>query len=199
LLIPSDTDAPLGQAAFDDVIWTFQSPSNVEAADGVAKPNAAANSEAAIRDFEDVIMASPFGLNANTISRHRPGHRDHHHKKKAPRFRGAFVELSGVIGVTCQSVDAGPGLAAAEHAAKSAALNAQRVGALQRDRRIVAAAAVRIENPAAPLVIAGLHVDQDLLAVLVRLLVDRIAAEVGAAFLDSDLAFLFLRQPDTER
>ena len=41
LLISIDTDAPLGQAAFDEVIWTFQSPSNVAAADGAAKPSAA--------------------------------------------------------------------------------------------------------------------------------------------------------------
>ena len=60
LAISIETDAPLGQAAFDELIWTFQSPSKVAAADGAAKPIAAANSEAAIRDFEDVIMASPF-------------------------------------------------------------------------------------------------------------------------------------------
>ena len=37
LLIPIDTDAPLVQAAFDEAICTFQSPSNVAAADGVAR------------------------------------------------------------------------------------------------------------------------------------------------------------------
>src|SRR6266508_2443978 len=101
--------------------------------------------------------------------------------------------------VGCRSVDAGPGLATAEHAAEGAALNAQTVGALQRDRRIVGAAGIRIENPAAPLVLAGLHVDQDLLAVLVRLLVDGIAAEIGAALFDPHLALLLLRQPHAER
>ena len=40
LLIPIETDAPLVQAAFDEVICTFQSPSNVAAADGVAKRQA---------------------------------------------------------------------------------------------------------------------------------------------------------------
>ena len=39
LLIPIETDAPLLQAAFDEAICTFQSPSNVAAADGVAKPS----------------------------------------------------------------------------------------------------------------------------------------------------------------
>src|SRR6185312_10557278 len=97
------------------------------------------------------------------------------------------------------SVDAGPGLAAAEHPAEGAALDTQAVGALQRDRGIIGAAAGRIENPAAPFVLAGFHVDQNLLAVLVRLLVDRIAAQIGAALLDAHLAFLLLRQPHAER
>ena len=39
----------------------------------------------------------------------------------------------------------------------------------------------------------------DLLAVLVRLLVDGIAAEIGAALFDPHLAFLLLRQPHAER
>src|SRR6185503_2957775 len=99
----------------------------------------------------------------------------------------------------CRSVDAGPGLAATEHAAEGAALNAQTVGALQRDRRVVGAAGIRIENPAAPLVLAGLHVDQNLLAILVRLLVDGIAADIGTALFDPHLAFFLLRQPDAER
>src|SRR5947209_794521 len=75
------------------------------------------------------------------------------------------------------SVDAGPGLAAAENAAEGATLDPEAVGALQRDRGIVGAAGVRIEDPAAPFgVLGGLHVDQNLFAVLVRFLVDRIAA-----------------------
>jgi len=36
LLIPSETEALLLQAALFDVIWTFQSPSKVAAAAGVA-------------------------------------------------------------------------------------------------------------------------------------------------------------------
>ena len=99
-MIPIETDVPLGQAAFDEVIWTFQSPSNVEAAEGVAKLSVAANSETEIRDFENVIMASPFGFDTNTISQQRPVHRDGHHKQKAPRFRGAFFELVAVSDVT---------------------------------------------------------------------------------------------------
>src|SRR5438445_12707372 len=101
--------------------------------------------------------------------------------------------------VGCRSVDAGPGLAATEHAAEGAALNAQTVGALQRDRRIVGAAGIWIENPATPLVLAGLHVDQHLLAVLVRLLVDGIAVEIGAALFDAHLYPLLLRHHHAAR
>ena len=36
LLIPSETEAPLLQASFDDAICTFQSPSKVDAAADVA-------------------------------------------------------------------------------------------------------------------------------------------------------------------
>src|SRR5260370_40185765 len=96
-------------------------------------------------------------------------------------------------------VDPCPGLAAAEHAAEGAALDAPGVGALQRNRGIIGSAGVRIENPAAPFVLAGLHVDQNLFAILVRLLVDGISAEIGAALFDPDLAFLLFRQPDAER
>ena len=41
LLIPSETEAPLLQVAFDDAICTFQSPSKVDAAAGVAVTSAA--------------------------------------------------------------------------------------------------------------------------------------------------------------
>ncbi len=51
LLIPIETDAPLGQAAFDEVICTFQSPSNVAAADGVAKPSAASKQRSGDQRF----------------------------------------------------------------------------------------------------------------------------------------------------
>src|SRR5215213_126445 len=67
LLIPIETDAPLLQAAFDEVICTFQAPSNVAAADGAAKPNAA-SSEAATTDFRDFNMTCPSGLDTITIS-----------------------------------------------------------------------------------------------------------------------------------
>jgi len=78
LLIPIETDAPLLQAAFDEVICTFQSPSNVAAADGVAKPSAA-NSEAATRDFRDVIMTYPFGLDTIRVSQRLREDCDCHH------------------------------------------------------------------------------------------------------------------------
>ena len=44
LLIPIETDVPLGQAALDEAICTFHSPSNVAATAGVAS---AANAMAA--------------------------------------------------------------------------------------------------------------------------------------------------------
>ena len=78
LLIPIETDAPLLQAAFDEVICTFQSPSNVAAADGAAKPSAA-NSEAATRDFRDVIMTYPFGLDTIRVSQQLREDCDCHH------------------------------------------------------------------------------------------------------------------------
>src|SRR6266516_4735725 len=93
-----------------------------------------------------------------------------------------------------------PGLATTEHAAKGTALNPQGVRAFQRDRRIIGAAALRVVNSAAPFgVLARLHIDQDLFAVLVGFGVHGISAEIGAALLDPDLAFLFLRQPHAER
>jgi hypothetical protein len=67
LLIPIDTDAPLLQATFEEAIWTFQSPSNVAAVEGVAKVSAA-NNEAAMADFLGVPMASPFHLDAAKVS-----------------------------------------------------------------------------------------------------------------------------------
>jgi hypothetical protein len=78
LLIPIETDAPLLQAAFDEVICTFQAPSNVAAADGVAKPSAA-SSEAVTRDFRDVIMTCPFGLDTIRISQRLRYDCDCHH------------------------------------------------------------------------------------------------------------------------
>jgi hypothetical protein len=99
LLIPIETDAPLLQAAFDEVICTFQAPSNVAAADGVAKPSAAI-SEAAIRDFRDFNMTCPSGLDTITISHRAHGDCDCHHgselHEKAPRGGGAFVECAAV-------------------------------------------------------------------------------------------------------
>src|SRR5258706_11504457 len=105
-------------------------------------------------------------------------------KKKAPPIGRGFCRMHG----GGASVDAGPVLAAAEYAAEGATLDAQAVGAFQRDRRVIGAAGVRIEDPAAPFgVLAGLHVDQNLFAVLVRFLVDGIAAKISAALLNPDL------------
>jgi hypothetical protein len=96
LLIPIETDAPLLQAAFDEVICTFQAPSNVAAADGVAKPSAA-SSEATTRDFRGVTMTCPFGLDTIKISQRFHDDSDGHHasgrrdgvQRKAPRCGGA--------------------------------------------------------------------------------------------------------------
>lgn len=78
LLIPIQTDAPLLQAAFDEMICTFQSPSNVAAAHGVAKPSAA-SSKAVIADFRDLGMTCPFGLDTIRISQRRHDDCDCHH------------------------------------------------------------------------------------------------------------------------
>src|SRR3954454_13790566 len=115
---------------------------------------------------------------------HRRDARSHLKRSNRPHRIGRALRKSTSGGVL---VDPGPGLAAAEHAAEGTTLDAQGVGALQRDRGIIAAAGIRIENPTAPLgVFAGLHVDQNLLAILVRFLVDRITAEIVAALLDAD-------------
>src|SRR5882757_4160441 len=111
-----------------------------------------------------------------------------------PRRIGGALFDAGIL------VRPGPGLAAAEHTAEGAALDTQRVGAFERDRGVISAAGTRIENPPAPLgVLARFHVDQNLLAILVRFFVNRISAEVAAALLDPDLAFLLFRQPDAKR
>ena len=78
LLIPIETDAPLLQAEFDEVICTFQAPSNVAAADGVAKPSAA-SSEATTTDFRDFTMTCPFGLDTVRLSHRFHDDCDCHH------------------------------------------------------------------------------------------------------------------------
>src|SRR5713226_4581233 len=79
----------------------------------------------------------------------------------------------------CGLVHPAPGLAAAEHAAKGTALNAQGIRAFQCDRRIICAAALRVVNPPAPFgILAGLHIDQDLFAVLIGFGVNGISAEI---------------------
>ena len=97
LLIPIETDAPLVQAAFDEVICTFQSPSNVAAADGVAKPSRSKQRSGDAEISETVIMTCPFGLDTIRISQRLPDDCDCHHavsaQRKAPRCGGAFVDL----------------------------------------------------------------------------------------------------------
>src|SRR5215470_12803080 len=82
---------------------------------------------------------------------------------------------------TLVSADALPGLAATEHSAEGATLNLEDVRTLHRDRGVVIAAATGIMDPADPLAIFGLHVDEDSFAGLLG-----IAAEIRAAFLNAD-------------
>src|ERR1700731_1193054 len=136
------------------------------------------------------------------LSRRRrrdPAHTSQTRGTKKPRRRAGLL-VGGASYPQGLLVHAGPGLAAAEHAAKGATLDAQCIGALHSNRRIIGRAGVRIEDAATPfLILAGLHIDQNLLAVPVRFRVHGIAAEIGAALLDPDLAFLLCRQPDAER
>jgi hypothetical protein len=108
LLIPIQTDAPLLQAVFDEVICTFQSPSNVAAAHGVAKPSAASN-KAVIADFRDLGMTCPFGLDTIRISQRLHDDCDCHHpsvpggkptQRKAPRCGGALVKRATVLAIS---------------------------------------------------------------------------------------------------
>ena len=105
-----------------------------------------------------------------------------------------------IEGQASRSVHAGPGLAATEHAAESAALHAKLIAAFHCDRRIIGAAGVGVVDTAAPFAVgAGPHVNQDLLAIGVGFRIHRVTAEIGAARLDPDPAFLLLGQPDANR
>ena len=106
LLIPIETDAPLLQAAFDEVICTFQAPSNVAAVDGVAKPSAAI-SEAAIRDFEDLAMTCPFGLDALKVSQRRHDGCDCHHAPEHDDGRSEKPRVAAGLWLNAQAVLAG--------------------------------------------------------------------------------------------
>jgi hypothetical protein len=77
LLIPIETDAPQLQAPLDEDICTFQSPSKVAAAAGVARPSTA--SSKAIAYFRDFGMTCPFGLDTLTFSQRYDNDCDCHH------------------------------------------------------------------------------------------------------------------------
>src|SRR3984957_18147544 len=221
LLMPIDTLAPPPQTLLVEAIWTFHSPSNVAAAAGVATDIAANKSMRAMITLRNCPMtfpscwtpagshkASPENVMGVTpavataflvwtlVDRRSTRGAARSTQKAPPERRGLCADVVG-----CRSlVDPAPGLATAEHAAEVAAPNTQGIRAFQRDGRIIGAAGIGVEDPAAPFGIVGrLHVDQNLLAVLVRFLVHRIAAEIGAALLDPDLAFLLLGQPHAER
>src|SRR5262245_53016776 len=87
--------------------------------------------------------------------------------QKSPARAGLFISVRTYrLLADCCLIHARPGLAAAEHAAKGAALHPQGIRAFQRDGGIIGAARIGIDNPAAPfLILAGPHVDQNLLAV----------------------------------
>src|ERR1700722_9884143 len=89
-----------------------------------------------------------------------------------PAADGAFNEP--LLSMATSLVHPAPGLAAAEHAAEGAALNPKRVRTFQRNRRIIGATGIRVENSPGPFgFLAGLHVDENLFAVLVRFRVHR--------------------------
>src|SRR6184192_3434777 len=156
--MPIATVAPLPQVSLDDAIRTFHVPSNVLALACVA--GVAMARIVAKRHLRKPFMTRPCGLTM----------RGSCHGRGAGDVRGVTPEgaLASVTTSNAGSVHPCPGLAAAEHAAEGAALHAQAVGALQRDRGVVSRAGVGIEDTAGPfLVLAGLHIDQDLLAALV--------------------------------
>ena len=66
--------------------------------------------------------------------------------KNSSATRAVILEKRVAAFWDCSLADALPGLATAEHAAECATLNFQGIGALNRDRRIVVAAAVGIVN-----------------------------------------------------
>ncbi len=103
------------------------------------------------------------------------------------------------IGTRRRLVDPRPGLAAAEHAAEGATLNAQGVGAFRWRSSNHSAAGAGIEDPSAPLVLARFHVISTCSPFWFGLLVDGVAAEIASALFDADLAFLLLVQPDADR
>lgn len=68
LLIPIETNAPLLQAAFDETIWTFHSPSNFAAIAGAAVKSVAKSAKRETRDnLREFSIALPLFL-----CRHRP-------------------------------------------------------------------------------------------------------------------------------
>src|ERR1700755_3470604 len=115
-------------------------------------------------------------------------------RKGVKRFSEKIMPQKSKSKLDCRnSADALPGLAAAEHAAESAALDLEQVRSPHRDRGVVILAAVGVVDAAAPLRPFGLHVDQDAFAVL-----DGIAAQIGAALLDADIALVFFSRPHAE-
>jgi hypothetical protein len=69
LLMPIETVAPLGQAPFDEAIWTFHAPSNVAAAAGVATEIPSRNRiRVAIIAVRTCPMTCPFWLDAAMLT-----------------------------------------------------------------------------------------------------------------------------------
>src|ERR1700745_2781856 len=105
--------------------------------------------------------------------------------QKKSASRNAEAHQAGGGDALQTSADAFPGLAAAEQSAEGAALNLENVRSLHRDGGVVVLAAVGVVDAAGPLRRFRLHVDQDALAG-----VDGIAAEIGAALFDADVALV---------
>ena len=201
-MIPSETEAPLLQASFDDAICTFQSPSKVDAAAGVAVTSAASRRRRVVEnDLRKYLMMGPRVLmgarshiaSDSTVMIITWG------QPKAPALEARAFKAGASQRTTAQftRVQVWPPQNIAPKAQPWT--RGHSLGAFQGDHKIVVAAGVRIEIRPLHFVLAGLHVDQNLLTVLVRFGVDGIAAEIDAALFDPDFSLFLFRQPHAER
>jgi len=126
-------------------------------------------------------------------SSHLPACNNESQAEQALHMKSARREArvpSRDLKLTPVSADALPGLAATEHSAEGATLNLEDVRTLHRDRGVVIAAATGIMDPADPLAVFRLHVDEDSFAGFLG-----IAAEIRAAFLNADIALVLFGGP----
>src|SRR6478609_3206240 len=107
---------------------------------------------AALLSWHGLLRRRPFSSHSGAMRQHRTRNPKIAREIPGSRLRAPRNDEKA-------SAHALPGLAAAEHAAEGATLDAERVGALHRNRRVVIAAAVGIVNPAAPFRAFRFHVD----------------------------------------